>query len=156
MNCELAGGLSDAVYELTRINMNRRLNSPFKASEVGAMLYIAEKTKQEDPVQPSDIAAHFSISKAWVTAIIRSLTDGGYVVEQQGSQDRRTKVLTASPKGMAIVDELRDDYIADYLQVITKIGKEEATELLRLINRTIDALKETRDPDLYRKSPSEK
>lgn len=156
MNCELAGGLSDAVYELTRINMNRRLNSPFKASEVGAMLYIAEKTKQGDPVQPSDIAAHFSISKAWVTAIIRSLTDGGYVVEQQGSQDRRTKVLTASSKGMAIVDELRDDYIADYLQVITKIGKEEAVELLRLINRTIDALKETRDPDLYRKNASEK
>jgi len=78
------------------------------------------------------------------------------VVEQQGSQDRRTKVLTASPKGMAIVDELRDDYIADYLQVITKIGKEEAVELLRLINRTIDALKETRDPDLYRKNASEK
>jgi len=80
MQCELASGLSDAVYELTRINMNRRLNSPFKASEVGAMLYIAEKTKQGETVQPSDIASHFSISKAWVTAIL----------QQQVDRDRRT------------------------------------------------------------------
>ncbi|MBP7402537.1 MAG: MarR family transcriptional regulator [Clostridia bacterium] len=156
MQCELASGLSDAVYELTRINMNRRLNSPFKASEVGAMLYIAEKTKQGETVQPSDIASHFSISKAWVTAIVHSLTAGGYVVQQQGDRDRRTKTLTASAKGEAIVDELRDDYISDYLQVIGKIGPEEAGNMLRLISLTIEALKEIREEDPSRRNDPEK
>ncbi len=154
MSCELAAGLSDVIYELTRINMNRRLNSPFKASEVGAMLYIAEQTKRNKIVQPSDIAAHFSISKAWVTAIVRSLTGGGYVIEQQGVYDRRTKALTASAKGMAIVDELRDDYISDYLQVVSRLGAADARQLHQLISRTIDVLKDIRIPEPGRKTAS--
>lgn len=152
MSCELAAGLSDVIYELTRINMNRRLNSPFKASEVGAMLYIAEQTKRGETVQPSDIAAHFSISKAWVTAIIRSLTGGGYIIEQQGAYDRRTKTLTASAKGMAIVDDLRDDYISDYLQVVSNLGADDARQLHQLITRTIGVLKEIRIPEPGRKA----
>ncbi len=147
MSSELARGLSDAVYELTRINMNRRLNTPFKASEIGAMIYISERTKVGETVQPSDIATHFSISKAWVTAIIHSLTAGGYVVEQQGYRDRRTKSLTASAKGEAIIDDLKEHFIADFLQVIDILGLEDAENLYRLIGRTIEALKEIREPE---------
>ena len=152
MKNELAGNLSDAIYELTRINMNRRLNTPFKASEIGAMVYISEQTKKGDSVQPSDIAAHFFISKAWVTAIMHSLTSGGYVIEKQGFRDKRTKTLTASPKGEAIVEELQEHFIADYVLVVEDLGEEKAGELLDLIGKTIESLKEAREPDFQHRN----
>jgi DNA-binding MarR family transcriptional regulator len=152
MKNELAGSLSDAIYELTRISMNRRLNTPFKTSEISAMVFISEQAKKGDTVQPTDIASHFSISKAWVTAILHSLAAGGLITEQQGFRDKRTKTLAMSPKGEAVVAELKEQFIADYLQVVEDMGEEKAGQLLGLIGQTIESLRETHEPDDRRRN----
>ena len=90
----------------------------------------------------TQLAHRLSISNPAASKMLRGLEEKGYIRRLPDPEDRRITYIALSPEGSQILDRARRqaDQLADNL--VSRMGKEEMEELLRLCRKLADLMEE--------------
>lgn len=111
--------------------------------EMRVLIYLELNNGNE--VYPSDISESLHVTRQRITSILSSLRKKGYVSMETAENDRRRKkvVLTKNARKYVIT---KGKWIESYFDtLIEKLGEENTQELTRLINLSIEQLKQQED-----------
>ena len=79
----------------------------------------------------TDLARNLAMDQTTVTRNVNLLKKGGYVVLVPG-EDRRTRLVSLTPKGVAAFQETRPMWLAAQTKVWNQIGEDKAMQLLEI------------------------
>lgn len=128
------------VDELLRVGarLARRLTAGRQPNETdrSAMRFIAA-APIDDPVTPSDLAAHLGVSTAAITSVVRRLSERAQIVVAAHPDDGRSKVIRPSLRDLnAPEDEIsgrvarvEEDFTPEQLAVISRFLRRLASEI---------------------------
>ena len=98
------------------------------------------------PLTPSELAARERVQRPTATKLAARLQEPGLIVRTADPRDRRSSLLSVTPAGQALLDELRtrkDAYLARRLRTLS--AEERAT-----LGRAADILERLFDDDAVR------
>ncbi len=76
---------------------------------IGQPRFLFELANQPG-ISQSELSNRLHLSKETVSVTLRRLENGGFIVREQDEVDRRIKLIRLSPKGDAIVPELKANF----------------------------------------------
>lgn len=82
---------------------------------------------------PGDLVQPMGISQNNLVGIIGDLIKRGYVRKETHAEDRRARVLTLTDDGRVALDAAHEAHAAYNQEYVDRIGKENLTELVRLL-----------------------
>lgn len=83
----------------------------------------------------TDIREFLSISKPAVSQMLASLEKKGYITRETNPENRKYLVVTLTPQGREILQEIDKVYTHCFQQITLAMGKQDIKEMIRLINR---------------------
>ncbi len=95
----------------------------------------------KDKVSQKDIAEHFEISPAAVTASIKKLEKGGYISRRSSKSDNRFNEIELTEKGKEVVDYSFNSFDEIDNKSFKGISKQEKETLVTLLDKIILNLK---------------
>ena len=125
-----------------RINQFARANGVEQATPMHGWIIEYLYRHRDEPVFQRDIEREFSITRSTVTNILQLMERKGYIRRLSVPQDARLKQLVLTEEGVLFHEKTMlsfhqtDDYVAGLLT------EEEIAELLRLLNKLREALKQ--------------
>ena len=125
-----------------RINQFARANGVEQATPMHGWIIEYLYRHRDEPVFQRDIEREFSITRSTVTNILQLMERKGYIRRLSVPQDARLKQLVLTEEGVLFHEKTMlsfhqtDDYVAGLLT------EEENAELLRLLNKLREALKQ--------------
>ena len=78
------------------------------------------------------------ISKPAVSQMYKSLEKKGYIYRETDKNDRRKVVVTLTPKGHEILQQVKEYFDDRLAEIITEFGEENTIQLIELFNRFAD------------------
>lgn len=108
-----------------------------------AFLFII-KDFGDKPATPSQLSEELGVTKGRITAIINSLTRKDMVRLEKVDGDRRKVDVRITEKGKNYIDEKLASTNAFLRSFIDKIGRKDAEELMRILNRTVGVMRDER------------
>ena len=106
-----------------------------------AFLFII-KDYGDKPATPSMLSEELGVTKGRITAIINSLTHKDMVRLEKVDGDRRKVDVRITEKGKQYIDEKLASTNAFLRNFIDKIGRKDAEELMRILNRTTEIMRD--------------
>lgn len=106
-----------------------------------AFLFII-KDYGDKPATPSQLSEELGVTKGRITAIINSLTRKDMVRLEKVDGDRRKVDVRITEKGKNYIDEKLASTNAFLRSFIDKIGRKDAEELMRILNRTVEVMRD--------------
>jgi DNA-binding MarR family transcriptional regulator len=100
---ELAGHL-----RLIIVRTARRLRQEAGGELSPSMTAALSTVERHGPMTPSELAARERIQRPTATRVLARLEEAGLVQRTPDPQDRRSSLLTATPAGRELLDELRN------------------------------------------------
>jgi len=88
----------------------------------------------------SDIQKQLYVSKAAISKMLASLEKKDYVNRDINRQNRRTLIVTLTPKGKEVLRVIEDDFDNTLMKIIQKLGKDNTEQFITGINRFADAI----------------
>ena len=101
----------------------------------------------EGPLQPSQIADHFGISRSAVSGEINALETGGWIVRTHPKGNRRTRLTSLTPHGRRVLDSATSEYRTQLARGYAGHSEEERTVLARTISALAAHLRGRREAD---------
>jgi homoprotocatechuate degradation regulator HpaR len=98
-----------------------------------AMRELAEK----GPMEASELAERASIRPPSLTRIIRTLEERKFIRRSKVERDGRRTMLSISPEGLALIEELAPERVRIYDAIKKRFGSEEHDKLLDLLEALI-------------------
>jgi DNA-binding MarR family transcriptional regulator len=86
----------------------------------------------------ADLLDVLRITKQSLGRVLKQLLDEGYIVQKTGNNDRRQRLLYATPKGQALVDKLATLQTKRINRALEDIGPQEAEVVRRFLRAMID------------------
>jgi DNA-binding MarR family transcriptional regulator len=83
----------------------------------------------------TDIREFLSISKPAVSQMLASLEKKGYITREINPENRKYLVVTLTPQGRKILQEIDDVYTCRFQQITEAMGEQDIKEMIRLIDR---------------------
>jgi DNA-binding MarR family transcriptional regulator len=123
---------SEIVSRFCRLQMNMKRDIPIRPSEMGALIFVV---KSEEPVTPLMISSFFGISKPSVTDMVNALTKNEYLIKTPSHIDRRSYVLSATPKGHELVETTFNEYGKTMELLKEEMGNQEFSLLIQLLEK---------------------
>lgn len=130
---------ADTIGMFCRLNMKVKRDLPIRASEMGVLIYTS---KQVDEVTPLMISQFFKIAKPSVTSMIKPLLRLAYLEKTISMLDKRSYSLKITQKGKNLVNSTIDDYYKSIDMMIEKMGLNEFSTLIELLNKANEILEE--------------
>lgn len=96
----------------------------------------------DKPATPSQLSEELGVTKGRITAIINSLTRKDMVRLEKVDGDRRKVDVRITEKGKNYIDEKLASTNAFLRSFIDKIGRKDAEELMRILNRTVEVMRD--------------
>ena len=96
---------------------------------------IARLSQENRDVRVSDISEMLDVTRPGITAVLRELTEMGYVAKSRDDVDSRVVYVALTEKGWALYRRVVEDYHQHLTEVLSEIGDEGAQELARMIRR---------------------
>lgn len=91
----------------------------------------------------ADLLDVLRITKQSLGRVLKQLLDEGYIVQKTGDNDRRQRLLYATPKGEALVQKLAGLQTTRINRALAEIGSQDAETVKRFLRAMIDR----EDPD---------
>ena len=113
---ELAPRLRLAITRSAR-RLRQEAGSALSPSQGAALATIA----RHGPLTPSELAAREKIQRPTATRVLARLEETGLVLRAADPADRRSSLLTVSPAGAALLEELRtrkDAFLSERLEAL--------------------------------------
>ncbi len=145
--------LSRVIYAfLTRIFLSQRIDeveSQFTVAQRKVLLGI----EIYGPINMTDIARQEGITLPAATVLIDKLVTLGYVERISDKNDRRLVLITLTPEGRAITENLKQRYLNRLNEILNKdVNDQDRHDLLKSLNKLADIFQRT--PPFSRHSSS--
>ena len=105
--------------------------------------YLSER--QGEVVYPKDIEQRFHLTHPTVSGLLARLEAKGFIVCTPDPDDRRCKRVSATEKAEQCHLRIRDTFHALEQETLQNFSPEEVQTLLRLLDRAIENLSETKE-----------
>ncbi|WP_034537888.1 MarR family winged helix-turn-helix transcriptional regulator [Carnobacterium inhibens] len=129
----------DVVSRFCRLQMNKKMAIPIRASEMGALIYVQ---KSEDKVTPLMISTFLGIAKPSVTDMVNALIKKTYLVKVPSEIDRRSYTVEITGKGHELLESTAKEYLGtmDFLE--EKMGYQKFSLFIQLLQEANELLSE--------------
>lgn len=97
--------------------------------------------KDQQPV--NDIAKRLHLETNTVTPLLQRMEKAGFIVRKRGVKDTRQRIVSLTPKGIAMREQAKN--IPDDLskQVLQHVSMEEITNIIPSLDKLIEGLQQT-------------
>ena len=97
--------------------------------------------KDQQPV--NDIAKRLHLETNTVTPLLQRMEKAGFIVRKRGEKDTRQRIVSLTPKGIAMREQAKN--IPDDLskQVLQHVSMEEITNIIPALDKLIEGLQHT-------------
>ncbi|MBQ7438853.1 MAG: MarR family transcriptional regulator [Paludibacteraceae bacterium] len=97
--------------------------------------------KDQQPV--NDIAKRLHLETNTVTPLLQRMEKAGFIVRKRGEKDTRQRIVSLTPKGIAMREQAKN--IPDDLskQVLQHVSMEEITNIIPSLDKLIEGLQQT-------------
>ncbi|MBT2732597.1 hypothetical protein [Carnobacterium sp. ISL-102] len=129
----------DVVSRFCRLQMNKKMGIPIRASEMGALIYVQ---KSEDKVTPLMISNFFGIAKPSVTDMIDSLIKKTYLIKKPSKIDRRSYTVEVTEKGHELLESTAKEYLRTMDLLEEKMGDQKFSLFIQLLQEANELLSE--------------
>ncbi len=126
-----AGKLADFIMFTQRsflLNLSKELN---KGSVSYAQFFLLGYLANENYLTMTDISKKMGHSTAAATGLVDRLEKLGYVQRLHASEDRRKVMVEITPKGIELVERIRDDITASLVELMVDLDDNEQEALLK-------------------------
>ena len=130
----MAGTKIDAAETVSlfcRLNLNGKKELPVRSSEMGLLILLVTS---KEKITPKAAADFFGVSKP-IASMVKSLTLGGYIRKEAIEQDKRKYILIPEAKAVSLVEATRSEYVHTMTLLENGMGKQEFSELMRLLEK---------------------
>jgi len=123
---------AEAISMFCRLQMNIKRDIPIRPSEMGVLIFTQKQSGSITPIMISDF---FKITKPSVTSIINSLSKAGYLEKKPSTIDRRSYYVSATKKGVDLVELAFDEYFKIIELLKNEMSTDEYEMLIQLIQK---------------------
>lgn len=97
--------------------------------------------KDQQPV--NDIAKRLHLETNTVTPLLQRMEKAGFIVRKRGEKDTRQRIVSLTPKGIAMREQAKN--IPDDLskQVLQHVSMDELTNIIPSLDKLIEGLQQT-------------
>lgn len=129
----------DVVSRFCRLQMNKKMAIPIRASEMGALIYVQ---KSEDKVTPLMISTFLGIARPSVTDMVNALIKKTYLVKVPSEIDKRSYTVEITEKGHELLESTAKEYLGtmDFLE--EKMGYQKFSLFIQLLQEANELLSE--------------
>jgi MarR family transcriptional regulator, organic hydroperoxide resistance regulator len=132
----MAEAMLSRMFTLNTTRPQRYINEGMRG-EGFVLQYVIHRGK---PVPPSEISGFMNISTARIAAALGSLERKGLVTRRIDPDDRRRILVDLTDAGRAFASEKEEHMLSHTTQLLEALGEQDATDLLRLINRVAEIM----------------
>ena len=100
------------------------------------------------PMEPNQIARSCQLLSPSLTRMLAGMQEQGLIKWVRSSSDQRRQEISLTPKSNKLIDGMRPQVDAKYLEIEARIGKELLERLYRDVDAMVDLIK--RDADAPR------
>lgn len=86
--------------------------------------------RREGPLSLGELATREKLSAPLITKVVKKLEGASLVTRKPGANDRRVSIVSATSKGAALLDEVRDRRTAYLNRRLSNLSAEEIAALL--------------------------
>ncbi|MGN1411595.1 MAG: MarR family winged helix-turn-helix transcriptional regulator [Oscillospiraceae bacterium] len=111
----------------------------FYQGETKVLTFIARYQKNNDKnyLLPSDISKALNMTSPRVSVILNSLENKRYITRNFSTRDRRKVYIYITEEGKKYVNEITTQTKKIFNSMIEKLGKRDAQELVRIVDRLV-------------------
>lgn len=114
---------------------NQAVFERMKAGFKGENLILAMLMDMGGKATPGELMQNAECTAARLTAIAKSLESKGFVKRIQNSEDKRSTIIEMTSEGISKFMLLQKEAIESILNLIEKLGENDAREFIRLVQR---------------------
>jgi DNA-binding MarR family transcriptional regulator len=103
--------------------------------------------------RPTDLAARVGLSKQALNPLLNDLEQWGYLRRTSDNEDRRNRVVTLTPRGMALVEVMRETLEEIEERLTDRLGTTGFDAFQHALNQTGAAAREASTSPAARTSP---
>lgn len=85
------------------------------------------------------IGGEVALDRTTVAVVVRNLEERGLVTSRDSEQDRRARLIEISPKGSALLADVRDDVLHVQERILSPLAPDERAEFVRLLAKMASA-----------------
>lgn len=142
-----AAHLVDAMNRLRRAWMDIQPEPPVRRGDVMLLGFLMERERREEPpVTVGDLAKALHHSPPSITQKVNSLEENGLLKRTADKSDKRLACVELTDKGRKMAECCLRIFWGRIEAALEKLGKQEAEELVGLLNRLSDAVDDTAQP----------
>ncbi len=145
---EESSELFQALLRFRRNKSDLRTMGKLCLSEMEVFGIIKGLFEEEDgavPLRMSEISKKAGLSKPALSQIVNKLEDKGLVERTFSKEDRRATYLRCTDLGLVVYDRERERMSETLNNIVREMGVADSKELIRLLNRLGDIIKENFD-----------
>ncbi|MHB1152366.1 MAG: MarR family winged helix-turn-helix transcriptional regulator [Eubacteriales bacterium] len=135
---ELRNSFTDSLRELYDMEVIASLME-FCQGEIRVLLYLYSNSEQD--IYPSELSDALFVSRQRITAILSSLRNKKYISMEIAKDDRRKMKVMLTECGMLYITEKQESAVKYIDSLILSLGEKNITEFTRLLNLTIEKIK---------------
>ena len=132
----MAGTKIDAAETVSlfcRLNLNGKKELPVRSSEMGLLILLVTSKEKITPKAAADFFWSQQTDGCFYGK--NSLTLGGYIRKEAIEQDKRKYILIPEAKAVSLVEATRSEYVHTMTLLENGMGKQEFSELMRLLEK---------------------
>ena len=88
----------------------------------------------------ADLQKLLSVTKAAVSKMLGVLENKGYVIRDINKQNRRTLLITLTPKGKEAIEYIEKEIDENLIKIFERMGKDNIEQFITNINRYADTI----------------
>jgi DNA-binding MarR family transcriptional regulator len=123
-----------------RIGRRFMADLSFVADLPSAQLFVMGMLSSNGPMRGCDISHELKVSAPTVSGIIDRLEGVGYVSRQANKEDRRCVTVSLTKAGQKIALKMRAALVSRWVDVLSKLSREDADKYLELVKKINEAL----------------
>jgi DNA-binding MarR family transcriptional regulator len=117
--------------------------------QFAVLIVLSEQGSQDQVTLGGEIA----LDRTTITVVVRKLEERGLLVRDKSGRDQRSKIVSITPKGQALLDEVLPAVHEAQLRIMAPLSTEEGAQLLTLLNKLAEGNNElSRAPVRKRKT----
>lgn len=105
-----------------------------------AQLFVMGMLSMSGPVRGCDISHELKVSAPTVSGVIDRLEGMGYVERRVDMADRRCVTILLTKEGLKIAQKMRVALVMRWVDVLSKLSREDADKYLELVKKINEAL----------------
>lgn len=117
--------------------------------QFAVLIVLSEQGSQDQVTLGGEIA----LDRTTITVVVRKLEERGLLVRDKSGRDQRSKIVSITPKGQALLDEVLPAVQEAQVRIMAPLSNEESAQLLTLLNKLAEGNNElSRAPVRKRKT----